>query len=143
MTDEEVEEADSAPDRFGWRRRIRAHPTAYAVYRAGVGVLGLLIVVTGVILLPLPGPGWLIIFLGIGVWATEFDWAHSLLRFAKDKVGAWTKWLGRQNRFVQGLVSLSICLLVVVCFWLIFLVSGVPAFFPQWAKDLLDYVPGL
>jgi len=25
-----------------------------------------------------PGPGWLFIFIGLGIWGTEFAWAHHL-----------------------------------------------------------------
>lgn len=137
------DDEDVFAERFAWRQRIEKHRTAYAVYRVGVGVLGLLIVVTGIVLLPLPGPGWLIIFIGIGVWASEFSWANRLLQFAKEKVQLWTEWVGRQNWFVRGLVGLGIILLVAICFWLVFLVSGVPGFFPQWAKDWIGYAPGL
>ncbi|WP_265446258.1 TIGR02611 family protein [Flexivirga meconopsidis] len=139
----EEREKDTVEDRFAWRARIRANPTTHLIYRVGVGVLGLIIVVVGIVLLPLPGPGWVIIFVGIGVWATEFDWARSLLRFAKEKVQLWTQWMGRQNWLVRGLVGLGIALLVAACFWLVFLVSGVPGFFPQQVKDLLAYLPGL
>jgi uncharacterized protein (TIGR02611 family) len=40
--------------------------------------LGLVIVVTGIILLPLPGPGWAIIFVGFAVLATEFTAAEKV-----------------------------------------------------------------
>ena len=33
----------------------------------------------------LPGPGWLFIFLGLGVLATEYVWAERLLKTAKRK----------------------------------------------------------
>ena len=63
-------------------------------------VLGLAIVAGGVVLLPLPGPGWLIIFAGIGLWATEFRWAQRVLRWTKRQVLEWTHWLKarRQER---------------------------------------------
>lgn len=130
-------------DRFAWRARIRANPTTYLVYRIGIAILGALVVATGVLLLPLPGPGWVIIFVGIGVWATEFTWAKRLLSFAKAKVGLWTAWMGRQNWFVRGVVGLGIAVLVVVCFWLVFLMSGVPEFLPARIEDWLGQLPGL
>ena len=37
--------------------------------------------------MPLPGPGFVIVVLGIAVLATQFDWAHSLLHRTRDK--AW------------------------------------------------------
>jgi uncharacterized protein (TIGR02611 family) len=43
------------------------------------------IVIAGIVLLPLPGPGWAIIFLGLAVLATEYAWAHRLLTVTRDK----------------------------------------------------------
>lgn len=130
-------------DRFAWRARIRAHPTAYLFYRVGIAILGFLVIATGVILLPLPGPGWVIIFVGLGIWATEFRWAKRLLRFARERVRLWTQWMSRQGWFTRSLVSLGIVLLVAACFWLVFLVSGVPGFLPEQVRDWLGHVPGL
>lgn len=145
MADEQldVEPRRRGRDRFVWRARIRRHPTAYLLYRFGVGLLGLLVVATGVVLLPLPGPGWVIIFIGIGIWATEFAWASRLLRFAQAKVRLWSEWVSRQGWFVRGLVGLGIVILVAACFWLVFLVGGVPGFLPAKVKEWLGYVPGL
>lgn len=66
-------------------------------WRIGIFVLGLLIVVGGVIMLPLPGPGWLVIFAGMAVWATEFAWAQSVLRWTKARFGEGASWF-RQRR---------------------------------------------
>ena len=45
------------------------------------------LVVLGVVLMPLPGPGFVIVVAGIAVLSTEFDWAHKLLHKTRDK--AW------------------------------------------------------
>jgi uncharacterized protein (TIGR02611 family) len=55
-------------------------------WRAGVFLVGLVVVVIGVIMLPLPGPGWLVIFAGMAVWGTEFVWAQLVLRWTRRKV---------------------------------------------------------
>lgn len=52
----------------------------------GVFLVGLAVVAGGVLLLPLPGPGWLIIFAGLAIWATEFIWAQLVLRWTRRKV---------------------------------------------------------
>lgn len=39
-------------------------------------LLGFAIVGTGIVLLPLPGPGWVIIFLGFAILASEFEFAE-------------------------------------------------------------------
>lgn len=77
------------------------------IYRTAIAVIGAVIVVAGVLLIPLPGPGWLIVFAGLGVLATEFAWAGRLLAFARDKVVAWTGWLTRQPLWVRMLIGLA------------------------------------
>lgn len=69
--------------------------------RIVIGVVGTALVITGLIMVPFPGPGWLVVFAGLAVLATEFTWASRLLEFAKDKVRAATGWLKRQNWFVR------------------------------------------
>lgn len=65
---------------------IRRSRALHMSWQAGVFLVGLAIVGTGVVLLPLPGPGWVVIFAGMAVWATEFVWAQLVLRWAKHKV---------------------------------------------------------
>lgn len=55
---------------------IHEHPRVRAPYRMLVALAGATIVVVGLILVPLPGPGWLIVFVGIAVLGTEFPAAH-------------------------------------------------------------------
>ncbi|RLL65828.1 TIGR02611 family protein [Streptomyces sp. Z26] len=78
-------------------RFVRASRPLHLSWQVGVFLVGLAIVVTGVILLPLPGPGWLIIFGGMAVWATEFVWAQLCLRWTKRKVGEGTAWWKRRR----------------------------------------------
>jgi uncharacterized protein (TIGR02611 family) len=53
--------------------------------RIGIAIAGGLLIIIGLALLILPGPGWLFIFLGLGVLATEFVWAERMLTTAKAK----------------------------------------------------------
>ena len=69
-----------------FRARIRRRRSVHLAYRTLIGVVGGLIIVIGIILLPLPGPGWLVIFAGMALWATEFAWAQRILRWTKRKV---------------------------------------------------------
>ncbi|MFJ4850177.1 TIGR02611 family protein [Streptomyces sp. NPDC088733] len=65
---------------------IRRSRALHVSWQVGVFVIGLAIVGGGIVLLPLPGPGWVIIFAGMAVWATEFVWAQLVLRWTKRKV---------------------------------------------------------
>jgi uncharacterized protein (TIGR02611 family) len=104
------------------RQRIRNTRTGRIVWQAAVAVLGGAIIIAGVVLLPLPGPGWLIIFAGLGVLATEFASASRLLRYARGKLTAWTDWIATRGRGVQALIgaaSLAVLAAVVVgAFWI-------------------------
>ncbi|GHH75655.1 hypothetical protein GCM10018793_19580 [Streptomyces sulfonofaciens] len=88
----------------------------------GVFIVGLAVVVGGVLLLPLPGPGWLVIFAGVGVWATEFVWAQLVLRWTKRKVTAATRRaldpaVRRRNIMVTGALVIVVAALVAVYLW--------------------------
>ena len=135
---------DADEDRWAWRARIKRNPVARRAYRLAVGALGVAIVAVGLVLLPAPGPGWLIIFAGLAVLASEFEWAQRLLDFARRRVHEWTEWTKRQNVLVRALVVLAIIAFVLAVFWLLFLVSGVPGFFPDLIEQRLQlHVPGL
>ena len=53
--------------------------------RIAVTAAGGFVVIVGIALLVLPGPGLLVIILGLGILATEYVWAERLLKMAKDK----------------------------------------------------------
>lgn len=134
---------DAREDNWAWRAKLKANPTTRLIYRIGVGVVGVGIVVLGIVLLPAPGPGWLIIFAGLGVLASEFEWAQRVLEFARRQVRTWTKWVGRQSWWVKGLVGLGTLLVVLIAFYLLFLVSGVPSWLPDFIERPLRSLPGL
>lgn len=92
--------------RASLRHRLRTNPLTRHPYRIGVAVAGLAVLLGGVVLLPLPGPGWLIIFLGLGILASEFAWAARLLSFARATLRGWTRWIGRQPVAVRALLGL-------------------------------------
>src|SRR3954463_6546067 len=50
-----------------------------------VAVLGGLLTLSGVALLVLPGPGFVLVAAGLAVLATRFSWAKKPLDYAKDK----------------------------------------------------------
>ncbi|MBB6474784.1 TIGR02611 family protein [Sphaerisporangium rubeum] len=108
---------------MGWVDSVRSTRTGRLTLRIVVGVLGTALVVTGLVLVPLPGPGWLIVFAGLAVLATEFEWAHRLLQFAKRTVSAWTDWLMRQNWLVRVLVAAVTLAFAAVLVWLMLKLS--------------------
>ncbi|MFF3463235.1 TIGR02611 family protein [Streptomyces sp. NPDC002619] len=65
---------------------VKARRALHLSWQVGVFLIGLAVVVAGIIMLPLPGPGWVVIFGGMAIWATEFVWAQLVLRWTKRKV---------------------------------------------------------
>ena len=53
------------------------------IKRVLVGFVGGLVTLIGVVVLVAPGPGWLIIFTGLGILASEFAWAARVLTSAR------------------------------------------------------------
>ncbi len=105
--------ASSSRSRFGrLLDRMRATPAGRLAVRIGVGVLGTLVVIVGIILLPLPGPGWAIIFLGLAIWSVEFRWAKRLLGYARARVHRWRDWYARQGWPTRIVVGAGTALLV-------------------------------
>ncbi|MGH2596499.1 MAG: PGPGW domain-containing protein [Actinomycetota bacterium] len=57
--------------------------------RIGVTIAGVVVLLIGVAGLVLPIlPGWVLIFVGLGILATEYVWAQRLLRLAKEKANS-------------------------------------------------------
>ena len=120
-----------------WRTRLDERPHTARVYRATIGALGALIIVVGLILVPLPGPGWLIVLTGVAIIASEFAFARRLLRFAQARLRAWTRWVAASHWTVGASLGLATCACVVGAVWLVLLLLGLPdwvpaAWVPEW-----------
>src|SRR5689334_22195102 len=89
------------------RMSVRSRRGGEIAWRIGVTVLGVAVIVLGIVLLPLPGPGWVIIFAGLGLLATEYEWAARLLRTARRLVREWTEGTKRQSLVVRILIVLA------------------------------------
>ena len=126
---------------FAWRAKIRANSQSYLIYRWVVFFVGLAIVVLGLILVPFPGPGWLIVILGLLIWASEFERAQRLLDFVKDRLTLWNVWMMRQNWLVRGVLALLTFALVLAVIWVVVRLSGsvalLPAEYELWMREHL------
>ncbi len=101
---------------------IKARRMLHMSWQVGVFVVGLAVVGAGVVMLPLPGPGWLVIFGGMAIWATEFVWAQLVLRWTKRKVTAATQRaldpkVRRRNIILTTLGLVIISVLVGIYVW--------------------------
>ena len=84
-----------------------------------VGASGGAVLVIGIIAIPYPGPGWLIVFAGLAILAKEFPWAARALTFGREKYDSWNAWIKRQNMFVKSLTFIGTAIIVVLTLWLI------------------------
>ena len=58
-------------------------------------------------------------FIGLGILATEFEWARRLLAYAKERYDKVMDWFRRQGKFVQILGGVFTALIVVATLWLL------------------------
>ncbi|MGC5039215.1 MULTISPECIES: TIGR02611 family protein [unclassified Streptomyces] len=101
---------------------IKARRLLHVSWQVGVFIIGLAVVVAGIIMLPLPGPGWVVIFGGMAIWATEFVWAQLVLRWTKRKVTeaaqrALDPKVRRRNIILTSLGLVIVAVLVGVYVW--------------------------
>lgn len=87
--------------------------------RAGIGFIGMIVVLIGIVAIPYPGPGWLIVFAGLAILSTEFEWAQRLLGYARGKYDTWTEWLKRQSLVIKALFVIMTTIVVVATLWLL------------------------
>ena len=87
--------------------------------RVGIGVVGGIVLMAGLITIPYPGPGWLIVFAGLAILATEFDWAQRLLHHARGKYDQWQTWLRGQKLSIRVMFFVLTSVVVIVTIWLI------------------------
>jgi uncharacterized protein (TIGR02611 family) len=135
--------SEAPADDWEWRRRIRANPALYPLYKGAVIALGAIITIGGLALVPLPGPGWLIVFFGVGILASEFEPAARLLNWARARLRDWTTWLSPKPWWVKAAVGLATLALVAAIFWALFALAGVPTWMPDVAETQLIELPGL
>jgi uncharacterized protein (TIGR02611 family) len=105
----------------GLRAWVFRRPGGRVAWRVAVAIAGLVVVIFGIVLLVIPGPGWVVIFLGLSIWATEFSWARSLLTFARRQVGKWTDWIRRQPRWLGIVIGGAGLVIVGAVVWWQFL----------------------
>ncbi|MBX4201576.1 PGPGW domain-containing protein [Candidatus Saccharibacteria bacterium] len=68
-----------------------------AARKAAIAVLGFSIIIVGLALLVLPGPGILVIIAGLAVLAIEFTWAERHLNTLKSKASQAAKKVTRKK----------------------------------------------
>ncbi len=89
------------------RARVQSTRAGRLTWQAVVATVGSAVVLLGIVLIPFPGPGWAIVFVGLAILAAEFVWARRLLTYARARLEMWWHWLGRQHMAVRVLVGVA------------------------------------
>ena len=106
----------------GVRERRERHLERNRIVRVVVALFGFLVVLAGLAMLVLPGPGLLVIAIGLGTLALEFVWAERLLERTVDKMDEAADAVKRSSRKQRalGLVLLALgaaALVAVAVLW--------------------------
>ncbi|MFE3443316.1 TIGR02611 family protein [Nocardia sp. NPDC059180] len=102
-----------------FRDRISARPTLNLAYRIGVALVGTVVLVIGIVAIPYPGPGWAMVFAGLGILATEFSWARRALGWLRDRYRQVMAWYGGRGTVFKALAALATAALVVATLWVL------------------------
>jgi uncharacterized protein (TIGR02611 family) len=81
-----VDAAIEAELATGEREPTRGAAKANVLVRLARMTLGFILVLIGVVAIPLPGPGWLIVCVGLGVLSRDVAWADRLLRRLRQRI---------------------------------------------------------
>jgi uncharacterized protein (TIGR02611 family) len=100
------------------RLRVYALPGGRTIFRVGIAALGGLIVALGLVLVPLPGPGWAIVFGGLAIWAIEFAWAARLLHWVRRQVRNFTQMMKRLHWSLRAASSVAVIAVLLSITWL-------------------------
>jgi len=121
-----------------WRDTFRHRRAVDFTYRIVVAVVGLAVLGVGIVAIPYPGPGWAIVFIGLAILATEFAWAHRLLKFTRARYDRVMDWFKRQGLWVQVLGVVFTVAVVLGTLWLlgaVGLVAGWVGLEQPWLKS--------
>jgi uncharacterized protein (TIGR02611 family) len=97
-----------ARNRFveGLQERRARHKERHHLIRVAAAIGGFLVVLLGIVLIPLPGPGLLVVALGLAVLALEFAWAEHLLEKTVDRLAEAGERVKRASPVGQAAVAL-------------------------------------
>ncbi|MGY4099114.1 TIGR02611 family protein [Nocardia sp. R16R-3T] len=115
-------ELESEPTPTGWRAfraRLAVRPTLNLAYRIGVMVVGIAVLVIGILAIPYPGPGWAIVFAGLGILATEFAWARRALGWLRDRYRQGMAWYSARGPAMRVFGAVATFAVVLATLWVL------------------------
>jgi uncharacterized protein (TIGR02611 family) len=131
-----------AERRPGWvgrflsaRGRVRRSRGGTVTWKVAVTAVSVVVIIAGIVMLAVPGPGWATILLGLAILSTEFEWAarwrRAVVRWltsAAHRVRGFPRWLR-----VVSWVLVAVCLVALMYATLV--VVGVPEWVPEGPRE--------
>lgn len=62
------------------------HPWLQIANKILIAIAGVVVIAVGIVLIPLPGPGWLIVFFGLSILGLEFPPIQRFTRWILDRL---------------------------------------------------------
>jgi uncharacterized protein (TIGR02611 family) len=93
-------------------------PGGQTFFKVVIAALGAAVVALGLVLVPLPGPGWAIVFGGLAIWAIEFAWAARLLNWVRRQVRRFARLMSRFHWTIRAALGLATVALLMSVGWL-------------------------
>lgn len=103
--------------KLGVLDRIRTTTAGRLTLKVVVAILGVATIALGIVMIPLPGPGWLVVFAGLAILSIEYVWAKHLLHYGREKVKVWTHWIGRQSWPVRIAIGAAGLVFIAAALW--------------------------
>jgi uncharacterized protein (TIGR02611 family) len=95
------------------------HKLTRHLKRTLIAIAGTIVILVGIVLIPYPGPGWLVVFAGLAILATEFAFAERLLARGRRYFKAWEEWVKKQGWPIQILILAFTGIVIVLTIWLV------------------------
>lgn len=105
---------------------------------------GWLCVVGGILIIPTPGPGWFLLFFGIGVLSFEMTWPNRLLDWGLRKYDSFEEHWKRQGAATKSFIGVGFLAGCAVVFSGIFWVmwnTGMLGFAEAWLGEWVEELP--
>lgn len=87
--------------------------------RIFITTAGWIVLLLGIVMIPYPGPGWAVVFMGLFILSKEYHWASRVLHHAKSRYDAWQAWVAAQPLYIRSLTYIATAAVVVVTLWLL------------------------
>ena len=112
---------ESRPGHRFQERYRRSRKNSGGVARFLRPVAGVLVATAGVVLMPAPGPGWIVFIIGLSLLASDFLWMAKILDGAELRAravaGAVQKWWKKSGPGVRITASTAVGLVVIASAW--------------------------